>query len=188
MKPAAKKTTIVLAILGALVATIGVSCRATVENRDPTGETFPSVAGESLDGDSVALPLAEPSVLLVGYVQKAQFDADRWLIGLLQATPKARIFEVPAAAGMIPRLISGTIDAGMRSGIPSEDWASVVTLYGSSADAVVEFTGNEKPRNMRVFLLDADGKVVWFHDRGFSASKLLELGEVADGLDHGPRP
>ncbi|MDG2143406.1 MAG: hypothetical protein P8N31_07615, partial [Planctomycetota bacterium] len=99
-----------------------------------------------------------------------------WLIGLLQATPTAMILEVPAVNGLFPSLIADTIDSGMRSGIPKEDWSSVVTIYGDSASEIVEFTGNENPRNVRVVLLDSNGTVRWFHDRGFSAGKLLELG------------
>ena len=160
------------------------SCSSTVENRDPLGERFPTVAGEGLDGEKLVLPLEEPSVLLVGYVQDAQFDADRWLIGLLQAMPPVRILEVPTIAGLFPRMIAGRIDSGMRNGIPNEDWESVVTVYGDHAGQIVELTGNEG-RNIRVLLLDAEGHVRWFHDRGFSAAKLLELGEVAGDLGSG---
>jgi hypothetical protein len=128
------------------------------------------------------LPLSEPSVLLLGYVQDAQFDADRWLIGLLQLAPDVRIFEVPTLVGFFPFLFENTIDGGMRKGIPEEDWKSVVTIYGDDADKVLEFTGNERPRNMRVLLLDSNGNVAWFHDRGFSAGKMLELNEAISGL------
>jgi len=158
------------------------SCAGTVENRDPTGERLPSVEGETLEGESRTLPLEEPTVLLVGYVQRAQFDADRWLVGLLQAPPPVRILEVPTIDGLFPRLIAGNIDAGMRSGIPSEDWESVVTLYGSDARRIVELTGNERGRNIRVLLVDSEGFVRWFHDRGFSAGKLLELVRAAEEL------
>jgi hypothetical protein len=161
------------------------SCSTTVENRDPVGERLPTVTGESLEGEETTLPLGEPTVLLVGYVQKAQFDADRWLIGLLQAPPPARVLEVPTIEGLFPRMIAGTIDDGMRSGIPSEDWQSVVTVYGSDAKRIVELTGNERGRNIRVLLLDSDGVVRWFHDRGFSAGKLLELNAAAAELVSG---
>ena len=46
----------------------------------------------------------------------------------------------------------------------------------------VEFTGNEKPRNMRVVLLDAEGRIRWFHDRGFSAGKVVELDALVRSL------
>lgn len=161
------------------------SCRSPIPNRVPVGETFPSTQGETLDGTPFRLPedvTGQPAVLLMGYVQKAQFDADRWAFGMLQAGTPVRILEVPAIPGLLPKLASGFIDNGMKSGIPEEDWASVVTVYGAAAEPIVEFTGNTNPRNMRVALLDADGVVRWFHDRGFSGGKLLELDRAAREL------
>lgn len=149
------------------------------------GETLPSVEGKSLSGEVWRLPedlAGKPAILLIGYVQEAQFDGDRWLIGLLQTQTPAKILEVPTIKGLVPSLISGRIDSGMREGIPSEDWASVVTVYGSGAGDLVEFTGNEKPRNMRVVLLDAEGRIRWFHDRGFSAGKVVELDALVRSL------
>ncbi len=163
-----------LKILCSVLLVTGCS---SLDNRDPTGELFPSVTGSSLDGSTVTLPSAlagEPAVLLVGYVQDAQFDLDRWILGLAQAGTPGRVIEVPTIDGMAS-LFSDSIDSGMRSGIPSEDWSSVVTLYGDDADVVVRFTGEERPRNGRILLLDGDGRVVWFHDRGYSAGRLLDL-------------
>jgi len=154
------------------------ACQSSVPNRDPVGETLPAVVGESLDQQEMRLPEAlagKPAVVLVGYAQDAQFDADRWLYGLLQAELPVRILELPTLPGIFPSVFSGMIDSGMRSGIPAEDWALVVTLYNSDAERLVQFTGNTSPRNIRVLLLDAAGRVLWFHDRGFSAGKLLEL-------------
>ena len=173
-------------VIFALIAGALASCSSTIKNRDPVGQVFPSVTGESLSGEKVSLPPSSGStILLIGYVQKAQFDADRWIYGLLQAGIAARIIELPTIPGIFPNVISGSIDSGMKSGIPSEDWASVVTLYGSGARTVVEFTGNETPRNIRVALLDGAGRVRWFHDRGFSAGKLIELQKTAATLTAG---
>lgn len=155
-----------------------VACQSSIPNRDPVGEVFPAVVGESLDQKEMRLPEAlagKPAVVLLGYAQDAQFDADRWLYGLLQAELPVSILEVPTLPGIFPSLFSGKIDSGMRSGIPSEDWAVVVTVYNDDAERLVEFTGNTSPRNIRVLLLDAQGRVLWFHDRGFSAGKLIEL-------------
>jgi hypothetical protein len=168
---------IVLAVAAVAALT---ACRATVANRDPLGQPFPAVTGESLAGEAVRLPPAgAPAVLLLGFDQDAQFDADRWLYGLLQAELPVQVLEIPTIPGLFPRALASRIDSGMRSGIPSEDWSSVVTLYGARAEDVVAFTGNEGPRNIRVLLLDAAGEVRWFHDRGFSAGKLLELERAA---------
>lgn len=169
-----------------LVLTLSLSaCSNPVPNRDPTGEPFPTVAGESLAGDAVELPSAlagQPAIVLIGYLQESQFDIDRWLMGLIQAGAAVPILELPTIPGLVPTIASGWIDDGMRSGIPEEDWAVVVTLYGSAAKPVAELTGTESGRLARVILLDADGNVAWFHDRGYSASRALELAELAAGL------
>ena len=153
-------------------------------NLDPTGSTFPSVTGTSLAGKEIELPASvagKAAVFLVGYVQKAQFDGDRWLLGLLQAGLDVQIYELPTIEGLLPGMFAGSIDEGMRRGIQEEDWASVVTIY-EDAEKIVAITGNEKPNNMRVFLLDDAGKIAWFHDRGFSAGKLIELQEKLKAL------
>lgn len=182
------KTYRVISLLagGVLLATlVNSACQSTLPNRDPQGEVFPSVQGSSLEGEEVSLPeslAGRPAVLLVGYLQEAQFDCDRWLMGLLQAEVDAAILEVPTIPSLVPSMISGWIDDGMRSGIPEEDWGTVVTLYGGAAEPVAELTGTESGRNARVMLLDAEGRVVWFHDRGYSAGKALELVERLSAL------
>jgi hypothetical protein len=165
-----------LALLALLVSVLD-GCAGPPPRRDPGGEVFPAVTGRALDGETVALPAdlaGGPAVLLVGYVMKAQFDVDRWILGLVQAGTPARVVEVPTITGMVPGLFAGTIDEGMRGGIPAEDWGSVVTLYGADAKRVKALTG-EGGRNTRVLLLDAAGTIVWFHDRDYSAGVLLEL-------------
>ncbi|MBL8859225.1 MAG: hypothetical protein JNL28_12010 [Planctomycetes bacterium] len=160
-------------------------CASSVANVDPTGTRFPTVKGESLDGASQTLPdglAGAPAVLLVGYAQGAQFDIDRWIMTLIQQKTPARVFEVPTIKGLVPTMISGWIDDGMRSGIPDEDWPAVITVYGDQAARIVATTGNEKPRNARVLLLDEAGRVVWFHDRGFSPSHALALDAMARKL------
>ena len=75
------------ALGGGVIAALN-GCSTTYPNRDPVGEVFPSVEGESLEEVATALPeslAGKPAVLLVGYRQKTQFDIDRWLMGLLQA-------------------------------------------------------------------------------------------------------
>ena len=166
-----------LAVPAVLMLTLACG-GAPIPAGDPLGRTFPSARGESLAGERVKIPedfAGAPVVLLLGYVQRAQFDADRWLFGLLEADLGVRFVEVPTIKGFVPGLIRNTIDEGMRGGIPEEDWGSVVTLYGDRAGEVVLFTGNTEPQNVRVVLLDGEGTVRWFHDAGYSAGKLIEL-------------
>lgn len=178
-------------LLGALLGlglTMILGCSRAVERRNPIGEIFPSVTGTRLSGESVAIPAdfgGAPVVLLVGYVQRAQFDIDRWLLGLTQAGTPVKVLEIPTIRGWAPRAISGWIDSGMRSGIPEEDWRTVATVYRDAA-AIVKFLGNEDPQNGRAVLLDGEGRVLWMHDRGYSAAKMLELHEAALALTRSP--
>lgn len=153
------------------------SCSTTYPRRDPTGEAFPTVTGTSLAGDAVTFPdvgRGAPLLLLIGYEQDTQFDLDRWIQALEAAGAKVRTYELPTIPGLTPRLFSGFIDGGMRRGIPQEDWFAVVTVYGDAAK-VAEFTGNDDGLPGRIVLLDRDGRVAFFHDRGYSLGTLKQL-------------
>lgn len=168
--------------VGALLAVAALvpGCSSTWDRRDPTGEVFPSVLGTTLDGGTVALPeefRGRPVLLLVGYQRNSQFDLDRWLLGLTESGVDVDVREVPTIPGLVPGAFSGWIDAGMRRGIPREDWGSVITVYGD-ADAVAAFTGNRDGLPGRILLLDREGRVVFFHDRGYSAGSLRRLREA----------
>jgi hypothetical protein len=153
-----------------------------------TGKMFPVVSGEDLNGEEVNFSSSywslnsRPTVVLVGYEQDSQFDCDRWILGLLQLRTPVNIIELPTIPGLIPRIISGTIDSGMRSGIPSQDWGSVVTLYGESATDIKGFLGNNKASNAYVNLVDSSGEIMWSHHRGYSASLALELDALARSI------
>ena len=171
---------LLLPLLGAAFA-----CSGPIPNRNPVGEAFPAVVGESLQKETVAFPEAvagEVAVLLVGYKQNTQFDIDRWLMGLLQAGVEARIYELPTIPGLVPTIISGWIDNGMCSGIPEDDWAAVVTFYGDAAEPIAQLTGTENGRNARVLVLDRAGQVVWFSDAGYSPRLALELNALVSRL------
>jgi len=165
-----------LIALAALLA----GCGTPVPNRDPLDEAFPSVRGNSLSGDDWRLPADlgdRHAVLLVGYEQDAQFDIDRWLIGLDLYAVKTPLLEIPTIEGLVPRLLSERIDSGMRAGIPEPIWDAVVTVY-DDAGAIRRFTGTEDPNSARVLLLDAQGRVIFFHDQGFSVPALRRLLDV----------
>lgn len=166
---------LVLTLIACLAA-----CISSYPRRDPTGERFPSVVGTALDGTEVALPevgKGAPMLLLIGFQQNSQFDLDRWLLSLSQTGVAVRAFEVPTIPGLVPGMFSGFIDGGMRRGIPAEDWGGVVTVYGDGG-AIAKCTGNEDGLPGRVVLLDREGVVAFFHDRGFSLGALRRLQEV----------
>lgn len=154
-----------------------MSCTPTYSNQTLVGKTFPAVSGQSLEQKTIQIPAdfkGQPAVLLFAYKMDTQFDVDRWLIGLDMTQTNVAVYEMPTIAGMFPRMFSTTIDDGMRRGIPKEIWKGVITIY-EDGDAVQQFTGNENPNNTRVLLLDKNGVIRYFHDRGFAITALNEL-------------
>lgn len=168
-----------------LVSLSFVGCSSTVgAPANVKNSPFPRVQGESLTKQPVTLPdtyLGKPTLLLIGYQQKTQFDIDRWILGALQSDVKAEIVEVPTIAGMMPQMVQGFINNGMRSGIPQNDWASVVTVY-EDAPKIIAALGNERPQSAYVVLLDKEGRIVWTSNIGYSASQVLELKKFVDEL------
>ncbi|RXJ73571.1 hypothetical protein CS022_08685 [Veronia nyctiphanis] len=166
-----KKTLLVMLTL--LVS----ACSTQYPNQSVEGKVFPSITGQTLEEQPVNMPghfSGNLTVLLVGYVQDTQFDIDRWLIGLDMTKTEVAVYELPAIQGMFPRMFSTFIDNGMRSGIPKPLWKGVVTIY-KDGDKVQAFTGNDRPRNARVLLLDKEGKIIYFYDDGFSVTALNAL-------------
>jgi len=154
-----------------------VGCSTTYINRNPVGEIFPTVNGESLEKIDIEMPQyfnGSKVILLLGYKQDSQFDIDRWLIGLDQTETKVKVYELPTIQGLFPIMFSTFIDNGMRKGIPKELWGGVITIYRDGS-VIQEFTGNENGNNARVLVIDENGKVIYFYDRGFAVSALNQL-------------
>lgn len=161
------------------------ACSQTVPGiKDLTNTPFPQVHGTSLEEESITIPDAysgKPALLLVGYKQRAQFDIDRWILGVLQAGINVQIVELPTIAGMMPRVIQDYINRGMRSGIPDSDWGAVVTVY-EDAQKIINVLGNERPQNCYAVLVDKNGMIVWSSNKGYSASQVLELKTITGNL------
>lgn len=137
----------------------------------------PSMTGETLEQKTVTLPTvfdAPLTLLLVGYKQDSQFDIDRWLVSLDITETEITAYEIPAIQGMFPRMFSTLINDGMRAGIPKELWGGVITLY-ADGEVLQKFTGNENPNNARVLLINNQGKILYFYDRGFSVNALNDV-------------
>lgn len=152
-------------------------CSSVIPNQNPTAQRFPSVSGESLEKVTRTIPddlKGAPAVLLIGFIRKAQFDLDRWILGIKQLETPVKLLEMPTIEGMMPGLAAGFITDGMRKGIPSEEWPDVVTIF-SDASKITSLFGTENPNNGRIVLIDKDGNIQWFYDRGYSAKEVLTL-------------
>jgi hypothetical protein len=110
--------------------------------------------------------------------EEAVGDRSSALDAMIVSHVEARIFELPTIPGLVPTIASKWIDDGMRSGIPREDWAAVVTLYGGAAKPVAALTGTEFPRRTRVLVLDETGKIVRFDDEGYAVRKSIEVADL----------
>ena len=168
-----------------LLSVVGCSSRRSVEPApELIGQSLPSFRGESLDGLIVQFPeevRGRSHLLLVAYVQEAQFDVDRWVLGVLQAKAPVNVLELPTISSLGERLAKGFINRGMKKGIPREDWASVVTVYGD-ADVLRSYVGEIPGNNACALLVDSKGIVRWVHRDGYSPRELLELVSVAQDL------
>jgi hypothetical protein len=78
---------------------------------------------------------------------------------------------------MFPRMFSTYIDNGMRRGIPKKLWKGVITVY-ADGDKLQQFTGNQNPNNARIILLDENGHIIYFYDRGFGVEALNAVREL----------
>lgn len=160
------------------------ACMSPYPNQAPLNSPFPQVQGQALSGETLMIPddfRGEVTLLLLGYKQDSQFDIDRWLIGLDQTQTQVSVYELPTIKGMVPRMFKTSIDGGMRKGIPKELWGGVITIY-KAGDQVQAFTGNTLPNNARVILLDKEGVIRYFYDRGFSVSALNNVREKIGSL------
>ena len=168
-----------LVLLTTLILT---GCGSSYPNRSPLGEQFPSVTGKSLAGEEIVLPdafLGEKVILVLAFEQDAQFDVDRWGIGFFTADlDLPPVYEIPTIPGLLPSLFKDVIDGGMRKGIPKESWRDVITVYGGDGGVLSEWTGTENDLNARIVLLDEQGVVRWFHDRGYGLPPLQDLLET----------
>jgi len=172
-------------IILALLILLTACSKPTVVTNPAIGSIFPSVVGESLDKQTIKIPenfSGKPTVLLIGYLQKAQFDIDRWILGIIQLETPVKIVELPTIAGMMPQMVQGFINNGMRRGIPESDWKSVVTVY-EDADKIVKVLGNERPQNAYVVLIDRAGIMKRVINEGYSATNVKEIDRLARELE-----
>jgi len=158
-------------------ALLTIGCSNNYINQSHVGQAFPSVKGESLEKEIINIPESfkgEKTLLLIGYKQDSQFDIDRWLIGLDMTETKIDVYEIPTIQGLFPRMFSTVIDNGMRAGIPKQLWKGVITVY-EDGERVQKFTGNKKPNNARVILLNEEGVILFMYDQGFSVDALNQV-------------
>jgi hypothetical protein len=149
------------------------------------GRRFPDVAGRALSGEVVRFPAdlaGSPALLLCAYRRGTQPDVDRWAAFAARELPGLAVYELPIIPAFVWRPLQGWIDGGMRSGVPTAQWARVVTLYEDGARAK-EFIGDGGGWRTQVVLIDAGGVVVFHDDGGYRDAAAASLAVVVAALD-----
>lgn len=167
----------------AVVASVTIQAPAPAAPPAIVGRMFPSVAGRSLAGENVRIPEAvagAPAVLLVAYRRGTQPDTDRWIEMLRRDLPAVRFLELPTIPNIVWRPLAGWIDRGMRRGVAQAMWPNVVTLY-EEGGVVRGFLGDDGGLTTHVVVLDAAGRVAWFHADGYAPEAAAGLRAAVAG-------
>jgi hypothetical protein len=127
---------------------------------------FPSLRAENLLGEKFVVPDDLPGELrlvFVAFKQRQQPRVDTWLAvaeSIQSDFPGLRYFELPTIARPY-RLMKPIIDNGMRSGIPSDPArARTITVF-TNVGRFVDATGLPGTSDIAVFLLDAEGRILF---------------------------
>lgn len=124
---------------------------------------FPSLAAETLAGNKVNLPedvKVKKAFLVVAFERKAQSQADDWFeVYAKQFQAEGYVFyELPMISSMW-KWMSGFIDSGMRSGVPSYKHNNVATYYGA-LEIYIKALGVKDRSLVYVFTLNETGEIV----------------------------
>jgi len=127
---------------------------------------FPSLSSHSLRGDRVTLPAdcrGAVTLIAIAFQRGAQVMIDSWYEPFsleFGKIPGVWFYEIPMIGSAYWRVMSGWIDAGMRSGIPANKHPFVITYYGDVFPYRREL-GMEDPALAYLFLLDREGRIRW---------------------------
>ncbi|MFN0131797.1 MAG: hypothetical protein ACKVW3_04575 [Phycisphaerales bacterium] len=133
---------------------------------DPARPTFPTTAGDNLNGRQVRFPEgidAPYAVLLVAFYQPQQTQVNTWLDAakeIVRDHANVEYYELPTISSNWG-VARSWIDNGMRSGIPDfADRERTVTLY-TDVDQFCALAGIEDKQRIWVGVVDRAGRVYW---------------------------
>ena len=145
--------------------------------------TFPTVEARNLQGLGVTLPSAfdgDRNIVVVAFKRDHQALVDSWVPWLeAQAAvdPGLRFYEVPTI-GRIWAPVRTMIDGGMARAIKEPVVLQrTLTVYGDLARLTRPLAITDTS-TIAVFLVDADGTVVWSGAGPFSDISSAALGDV----------
>jgi hypothetical protein len=144
---------------------------------------FPFISSHSLSGEKVTLPddcRGFVTLIAIAFQRGAQEMIDSWYEPFSSEygnNQNTRFYEIPMIGSAYWRVLSGWIDAGMRSGIPVAKHPFVVTYYGDVFPYRKDL-GMDDPALAYIFLLDRKGRIRW-KGKGYAGK-----GDIIDMKDH----
>jgi hypothetical protein len=144
---------------------------------------FPSLSSHALSGEQVSLPedcRGFVTLIAIAFQRCAQGMIESWYEPFSREFGEKqdiRFYEIPMIGSAYWRLMSGWIDAGMRSGIPVTKHPFVVTYYGDVFPYRRDL-GMDDPALAYLFLLDREGRIRW------RAKGYAEEGDIIVMKDH----
>jgi len=157
-----------------------------METQEVIGKMFPKITAYSLAKTEVRLPdmaIGKVTLIAIAFVRQAQEMLDSWSIPFEDRfSNKANYiyYEIPMLDG-IWKLFRGSIDGGMRAGIPNEKHTNVLTHYGNYSD-YTSYLLIDNLNNGYVFLLDKKG-IIRFKGMGFASEKdIIKMIQIAERL------
>lgn len=128
------------------------------------GVQFPSLDGENLLGNKVALPrIAEgrPAVFVIGFTHASQSQTKAWSARLSPTTPTYSV----AVLQDVPRLVRGMAVSGIKSGVPQSQRDHFILVFKGEKE-LKEASGfnPSQPNDAYILLVDSAGAIQWqFH-------------------------
>lgn len=126
------------------------------------GQAFPSLTAQTLSGNNITLPdyiKGKKAMLVVAFERGAQSQADSWYQAFADSFEKKgyTFYELPMISSFW-KWMSGWIDSGMRSGVPSYKHDNVATYYGPLDSYYKAFNVKDKSL-VYVFLVNEEGLI-----------------------------
>ncbi len=144
---------------------------------------FPTISGQNLIGDDRVLPddlAGALNLLIVPFDREQQRIASGWLPlaqELAKQYPNFQYYDVPIFPELAPaiRMMSRT---GLNALISDDHIRSItITVYLEDRDAFLEALSVPNVEQIRVYLLDSLGRVVWRAEGEYTE----EMGEQLEG-------
>jgi hypothetical protein len=149
--------------------------------------TFPSVAGQNLNGKSFDLPKdfqGPASFVYVAFTREQQAQVDSWkpfVAGARSTNPALGEYEVPTLSRN-DGFFRYFIDGGMRRGIrDTAARAATITLYIDKAP-FDQSLGISSESEIAVLLVKPDGTVLWRASGAYDASKTAGLDRLVSSI------